>query len=596
MQWSQLKKRIFERFAQSVKERIDIGSTCYRKMHDQLGRGWISIDKKEILDMSTYTFEVEQYQMYRQNNNDWDQAAKQLHNQNLFSQYDLHNSLYNYLNLSIEQIMVSDNPIIRAMGMLDARLGHKRLQKLDVTGEHILVKRLFHLRCEAEGISIPDQTETEKLTSRIDNPIFKPRKEPDRVREAIEIAKLTKSNLTHNIRSLINKCYQREISETELDTEIAKVIYSGFETTPDPDRMLCFMLYVESNSKLIRTVKHAKGVINLARDSENWLRPFDTWSPESYNLDLQFSSLARHLWTRYDVPLFMDHAWLEGNPDHQAWFKLLGSGKNIRTAPNLPFPLTKKMAHFFLLAPPYYSVEAALRWGQVNALGGDIRLADALLDTRLVRDFDHNEFCLSVIRFLVRNPMLDPARINPIIDYIWNQKFENRVVFRERGVAEEVGPPQPNFSMHGRTVESLLRAVEEWHRQLGRESKSGDLQWRKSGFEEFKLIEGSKESQNMKVWRIRELLSSKELVAEGRQMKHCVASYAQSCHKGFASIWTMDMESELGVEKLLTIEVINKDKLIRQVRGRMNRLPTVKEKDIIGRWALQAGLEVARYM
>lgn len=113
MQWSQLKKRIFERFAQSVKERIDIGSTCYRKMHDQLGRGWISIDKKEILDMSTYTFEVEQYQMYRQNNNDWDQAAKQLHNQNLFSQYDLHNSLYNYLNLSIEQIMISDNPIIR---------------------------------------------------------------------------------------------------------------------------------------------------------------------------------------------------------------------------------------------------------------------------------------------------------------------------------------------------------------------------------------------------------------------------------------------------------------------------------------------------
>ena len=100
----------------------------------------------------------------------------------------------------------------------------------------------------------------------------------------------------------------------------------------------------------------------------------------------------------------------------------------------------------------------------------------------------------------------------------------------------------------------------------------------------------------MKVWRIRELLSSSELIAEGRAMRHCVASYSRSCYNGICSIWTVDVETEEGTEKLLTVEVATASNLIRQVRGKRNRRPTEKEKEILQRWAMQEGLELAAYV
>jgi hypothetical protein len=94
----------------------------------------------------------------------------------------------------------------------------------------------------------------------------------------------------------------------------------------------------------------------------------------------------------------------------------------------------------------------------------------------------------------------------------------------------------------------------------------------------------------MKVWRIRELLSSQELIAEGRRMSHCVASYANSCHKGICSIWSMEVETDFGTEPLLTIEVNHQRKEMCQARGKANRLPTDKEKDILRRWAAKEQL------
>lgn len=79
-------------------------------------------------------------------------------------------------------------------------------------------------------------------------------------------------------------------------------------------------------------------------------------------------------------------------------------------------------------------------------------------------------------------------------------------------------------------------------------------------------------------------------------MKHCVASYANSCNSGSCSIWTMELENEDGLNRLVTIEVTNGIRLIRQIRGKRNRLPTEKEKEIIRRWASQEGLELASYI
>ena len=112
----------------------------------------------------------------------------------------------------------------------------------------------------------------------------------------------------------------------------------------------------------------------------------------------------------------------------------------------------------------------------------------------------------------------------------------------------------------------------------------------------FDTIEGNQGSGNLKCWTIRELLSSKALVAEGRRMKHCVAIYASSCARRRCSIWTMEVESFEGSSKALTIEDRNNSRIISQARGKTNRLPTEKECNLIHRWAGEAGLRVADYV
>ena len=599
MQWSQLRKRIENTIAESVRVRIQFGSTSYRHSHDQEGRGWIAIDGHEILNMASLTFEIEHYQREMVEPLGDKERTRELHGKNLFAQWDFNGSLFSYLNLSIDDILRSDNALIRAVGMLDARVGKRRLKKIDVTHEHDLVKRLYYLRCEAEQIADVERAEAHRdLTSMLDRPQswFQEQRHVAKKIQQQSIDIISRAKKTRKLRGLISQIYHQKISKEELDTATSKEIFAGYEQTANRDLLCKTLLLVESKSKLLKTVGHVRGVIALTLDALQWIRPIEEWIPKSSNPDRQFCSLARHLWAKYDVPVFMDHAWFHGDAVQQGWFKHLGRGGNIRTVDDLLVPLTKKMAHHFLQAPAAYSIEGAFRWGQVHALGGDQRIVDSLIETRLVHDFRDNPFWLTVLRFFIRNPMLDPVHINPIIDYIWNQRYEPRIVFVDQGVAEERGPERPNFSMRGRTVHSLLKAVEVWHQRLGRETRSGHLHWKKSETSDYTFIEGNQKSQNMKIWRIRELLSSKELIAEGRQMRHCVATYANSCHIGICSIWTMDVETEKGIEKLLTIELHHATNKICQVRGKLNRLATVKEKDVIKRWAIQEDIEIAAYI
>ncbi|MDH3974563.1 MAG: PcfJ domain-containing protein, partial [Deltaproteobacteria bacterium] len=585
MRWSQLKKR------------IEIGATSYRKSHDQVGRGWIAIDKCQIINMCTITYEIELFQRRQRENLSYQEMGRKLNEMNIFCQYDWYKSLSIYLNLSIDEIIDSDNEIVRAIGMIDSRTGKRKLKKFDVSNEHELVKRLYDFRCNAEGLFTTFDFEDEpSFTTPLPVNRLSKISSEDKVKQREADRKLANARKTHKVRNLIEAIYNGQINENNLDREISKIIFEGFKNSSDPLILLKTLRYLEGKSKLIKEANHIRGVIALTAKSSQWLRPLDTWQPSSHNVGKQFSSLSRHLLANYKVPLFMDAAWLKDNEVYQSWFINLGGGKNIRSAENLPITLTKKIAHCFLEAPNNYSIEAALRWGQVIALGGNKRLTDALLETRLINSFEHDDFWLSVIRFFINNPMLDTIHINPIIDYIHHQKYENQIRFLERGVAEEIGPAQPNFTMRGRTVNSILRQVDIWHGQLGKERKGGNLIWKKSSFNDFKFIEGTKENKNMKIWRIRELLNSRELIAEGRHHSHCVATYSQSCFNGLCSIWSMQVETEEGIENILTIEVNNRNREIRQVRGKRNRLSTEKEKEILKRWASKESITIASYI
>ena len=110
---------------------------------------------------------------------------------------------------------------------------------------------------------------------------------------------------------------------------------------------------------------------------------------------------------------------------------------------------------------------------------------------------------------------------------------------------------------------------------------------------DFRLVEGSESLGNMRVWTITELLTNQALVLEGREMRHCVATYVDRCVRRQSSIWSMQVEDHHGLHRVLTIEVDLPRRMVCQARMKCNHLPQDQEREMLKRWAVKEGLKVA---
>jgi hypothetical protein len=363
---------------------------------------------------------------------------------------------------------------------------------------------------------------------------------------------------------------------------------------------------VQSQTALLRASERAHdfrmllngALLALALHHNDWLRPVETWLPTTHKPWPQFADLANHLLARYPIPAFMTSVWFdlplsETLPQH-TWYKHLGFGHNIRTA-GLPLRLTRAMAHLFAQAPHHYTAVSALRWAQVRGLGGREELARAVIATRLGKILENEEFWECAMHFFINQRSLDLAQVGPIVDFLQHQKFERREGVLPDGVVGTIPPPRPDFSMKGRTIASICRLVEEWHKQLGLDAHQRSLSWRHSPFRDFRLVEGNEDKGNMRVWTITEILSARDLFLEGKAMRNCVATYTKSCARQQTSIWSMQVENRQGKHRVLTIEVDLLKRKVCQVRRKCNRLPLANEQEAMKQWTAQEGLAV-RYL
>jgi hypothetical protein len=339
-----------------------------------------------------------------------------------------------------------------------------------------------------------------------------------------------------------------------------------------------------------------EALLCLAKNHADWKRPPESWRPLRHNPLRQFATLARHLLANYEVPKFMDSVWFsepsQNATRQQQWFKELGEGKSVRSL-DLPVPLTKRMAHHFIHSP-YFSVETAIRWGQVIGLGGDYRLVRAILASRLGTNFDRNEFWITVMRWFVQNPQLNRFQVGPLIDYIHYRKFEPTATITRSG-ERKISPPDSGFSMKGRNAASLLRQMHQWHIALA-DFKMPDVRYRASSIQSFDWTDDEVFNKPCR-WTITQILSRHELHREGKAMQHCVATYDNRCRRRTTSIWSMGVERIPGRRtRVLTIEVANTAKSIRQVCGWRNRSPSSEEKQVLRKWIKQERLTVGPFL
>ncbi|MBK8550531.1 MAG: hypothetical protein IPL53_05490 [Ignavibacteria bacterium] len=157
MKWSKLKKTIEDKFSGSIKGRVYLFATRYTTGSYYMVRGWITIDGEEIANFST----PDNNNKFGWNTPDIDERIPaEDRKEGLavekgeFSRWDFMNACWEYINLSIDDAIKSDNPIIKSFAVLDKRLGKRRLRLIEKSSLHPLTLRLLELRLESEKLKV----------------------------------------------------------------------------------------------------------------------------------------------------------------------------------------------------------------------------------------------------------------------------------------------------------------------------------------------------------------------------------------------------------------------------------------------------------
>lgn len=151
MRWSKLKQLIEARFAAEIQGRVQIHTTRYHSAHDQEGEIYVTLDGTKIYGTSYYEYWKARRSLYRAEgeNPEWSDVSRledQLRSEGTADQIHLLRNLFASLSEPIEDMLTDPRPLIRALGILDARCGKRRLARLDGKDEHTFVQIAISLR------------------------------------------------------------------------------------------------------------------------------------------------------------------------------------------------------------------------------------------------------------------------------------------------------------------------------------------------------------------------------------------------------------------------------------------------------------------
>lgn len=329
--------------------------------------------------------------------------------------------------------------------------------------------------------------------------------------------------------------------------------------------------HLRHHKELFRAVKNMMGL------EEHFVRPINEWKPQGKSYESLYNSLANHLFAKYKTPPFIWSGFYAAVHAMHHLAVFIGVGNSLynffKKDTHFKTPITRQMSHVFSQCTNDFTIMQAIRYAQFIGYGGNRRLYEGFKETLPARQLNENEpFVASVIQWYCNQPMLDPGQVGPIWDYLnWCYAQDNK------------------YSMKGRTADSVIKKMEEWHAALQKKKyQRENIIFNPSGFEG--VIYDWSQDNNTQIWRVFELLNSDLLYDEGRRMGHCVGSYSYAVQNGRCSIWSLTLEDNNGNWSMCTIEVDNASKRLVQVRGKHNRMPTVKEQQILSRWANEKGL------
>jgi len=386
---------------------------------------------------------------------------------------------------------------------------------------------------------------------------------------------------------------------------IDAAIHQAYGRLAEPEVRASFtalLLVVRQRSNLFSPLRdrragtpQVEALVNLARFMHRAVHGVEDWPGAHGSTHEVIASLAEHLFSDYAVPRFLSSVWYGDGSSHaerkRRWYVEYARGARFRDLVRGWFPITRCMQHHFLCSPDHLGLERALRRAELLALGAEAELVDAVAATRLGDRLVECGFWRTVMRWFVRvQSDLPLTQVGPIIDFIQAMRFTVTEVDHE-GQQLTFGPPQPEWSIKGRSPASLLRQVQHWHGTL-QYSGRPHLSWSCSGLDAMTLDAKVVEDE-LVVWELVELTTSAELLREGKALQHCVASYVRDCRRDESRIWSLRRRGESTLHSLVTVEVDPRRRMIVQARGLRNRPVRGRERTWIERWAERERLKIA---
>jgi PcfJ-like protein len=327
------------------------------------------------------------------------------------------------------------------------------------------------------------------------------------------------------------------------------------------------------------------------RDPAAWRPHIKTRDPDRLRL-----AAAQYVYGRYAVAGHLEQIWLDTTgldrdeiKLRRRWFIVAANGGSLYNEGAASW-LSRKEVHAFLNPPAKLSFEAAFWQAIARSFTDDTATALRIALSRIAH-VPRREASRwrDVVRFFCANPAT-LEEMNDLLDYITHCFCNDQ-----------------QYSLKGRTLDSLRRRMREWHHDLeavarietarrradgarGRPAAEAEnRRWDGAAITDWSWIRNAKDRFKTEEYMVLQLRSAEDLVAETRAMRHCVASYAMKCVAGQASIWSLRHRTAGETTRWLTIEVDRQNKAV-QIRGFGNRKATTKEMVVLERWATARGI------
>lgn len=152
MRWSKIRKNIQENICDELQKVIDVQMTGYHAAHDGVWEAYVTVNKKKIYGVGHYKWltksEEVPYDGYYAIQITDPVALKNAKVWTLDTGY-ISKNLWEYRNYKFEDLLQTNNPILRAFMIVDKRLGKRKFAEIEIQeDESELVKIFYDLRKE----------------------------------------------------------------------------------------------------------------------------------------------------------------------------------------------------------------------------------------------------------------------------------------------------------------------------------------------------------------------------------------------------------------------------------------------------------------